>query len=158
MAIKQVKIRPRTELQSQYQRFWERFNIYSAQDNKFRTEFTPHPYADVRSYQDYSVAVGPYHLCTGISFSKHECKVGVYFRDVDVWDVFYNRHKEDIESQIGNRLIWTRHKTKGSATLIRQLVFNETDSWEMVFQQMISDLLLMKRVFCSIHVYSTNNV
>lgn len=58
MAIKQVKIRPRTELQSQYQRFWERFNIYSAQDNKFRAEFTPHPYADVRSYQDYSVQWG----------------------------------------------------------------------------------------------------
>jgi hypothetical protein len=31
--------------------------------------------------------------------------VGVYFRDVDVWDVFYNRHREDIEKQIGNRLI-----------------------------------------------------
>lgn len=156
MAIKQVKIRPRTELQSQYQRFWERFNIYSTQDNQFKAEFTPHPYADVRSYQDYSVAVGPYHLCTGISFSKHECKVGVYFRDVDVWDVFYNRHREDIEKQIGNRLIWARHKTKGSATLIRQLVFNETDSWEMVFQQMISDLLLMKDVFRSIPYISCN--
>ena len=156
MAIKQVKRRPRTELQSQYQRFWERFNIYSAQDNQFKAEFTPHPYADVRSYQDYSVAVGPYHLCTGISFSKHECKVGVYFRDVDVWDVFYNRHREDIEKQIGNRLIWARHKTKGSATLIRQLVFNETDSWEMVFQQMISDLLLMKDVFRSIPYISCN--
>lgn len=156
MAIKQVKIRPRTELQSQYQRFWERFNIYSAQDNKFRAEFTPHPYADVRSYQDYSVAVGPYHLCTGISFSKHECKVGVYFRDVDVWDVFYNRHREGIEKQIGNRLIWARHKTKGSATLIRQLVFNETDSWEIVFQQMISDLILMKDVFRSIPYISCN--
>ena len=156
MAIKQVKRRPRTELQSQYQRFWERFNIYSAQDNQFKAEFTPHPYADVRSYQDYSVAVGPYHLCTGISFSKHECKVGVYFRDVDVWDVFYNRHREDIEKQIGNRLIWARHKTKGSATLIRQLVFNETDSWEMVFQQMISDLILMKDVFHSIPYISCN--
>lgn len=156
MAIKQVKRRPRTELQSQYQRFWERFNIYSAQDNKFRAEFTPHPYADVRSYQDYSVAVGPYHLCTGISFSKHECKVGVYFRDVDVWDVFYNRHRENIEKQIGNRLIWARHKTKGSATLIRQLVFNETDSWEIVFQQMISDLILMKDVFRSIPYISCN--
>lgn len=156
MAIKQVKIRPRTELQSQYQRFWERFNIYSAQDNKFRAEFTPHTYADVRSYQDYSVAVGPYHLCTGISFSKHECKVGVYFRDVDVWDVFYNRHREDIESQIGNRLIWAKHKTKGAATLIRQFVLNESDSWEMVFQQMISDLLLMKDVFRSIPYISCN--
>ena len=156
MAIKQVKRRPRTELQSQYQRFWERFNIYSTQDNQFKAEFTPHPYANVRSYQDYSVAVGPYHLCTGISFSKHECKVGVYFRDVDVWDVFYNRHREDIEKQIGNRLIWARHKTKGSATLIRQLVFNETDSWEMVFQQMISDLLLMKDVFRSIPYISCN--
>lgn len=156
MAIKQVKIRPRTELQSQYQRFWERFNIYSAQDNKFRAEFTPHPYADVRSYQDYAVAVGPYHLNTGISFSRHECKVGVYFRDVDVWDVFYNRHKEDIESQIGNRLLWSRHKTKGSATLIRQFVLNESDSWEMVFQQMISDLLLMKDVFRSIPYISCN--
>ena len=156
MAIKQVKIRPRTELQSQYQRFWERFNIYSTQDNQFKAEFTPHPYADVRSYQDYSVAVGPYHLCTGISFSKHECKVGVYFRDVDVWDVFYNRHREDIEKQIGNRLIWARHKTKGSATLIRQLVFNETDSWEIVFQQMISYLILMNDVFRSIPYISCN--
>ncbi len=154
MAIKQVTIKPRTELQRQYQQFWARFNSFSAQDNKFIAEFTPHPYADVRSYQDYAVAVGSYHLFAGISFSRHEYKVGVYFRDVDVWDDYYNRHREDIESQIGNRLIWARHKTKGSATLIRQLLFNEPDSWEIVFQQLISDLLLMKRVFRSIPVYT----
>ena len=158
MAIKEVKIKPQTELQRLYQRFWKRFNEYSVHNEAFCTEFKPHPYADVRSYQDYAVAVGPYHMFAGVSFGKHEYKVGVYFRDVDVWDDFYNRHREDIESQIGNRLVWARHKTKGSATLIRQLLFNEPDSWEIVFQQLISDLLLMKRVFRSIPVHSTNNV
>lgn len=68
MAIKEVKIKPQTESQRRYQLFWKRFNDYSAQDETFCTEFKPHPYAGVRYFQDYAVAVGPYHLCFGIYF------------------------------------------------------------------------------------------
>ena len=94
--------------------------------------------------------MGPYHLCAGINFDRHECKVGVYFRDMEAWDIFYNSYRDNIEGQIGNRLVWTRHKTKGTAILIRPLAHNESDGWEKVFQQMISDLILMKDVFRSI--------
>ena len=154
MAIKPINNEPRTELQFRYQRFWKRFNDFSAQDKSFCAEFKPHPYADVRSYQDYAVSMGPYHLCAGINFNRHECKVAVYFRDVNVWDIFYNHHREDIEGKIGNRLIWSRHRTKGSAIIVRQKDFDETTGWEVVFQQMISDLIMMKDVFLSISDYT----
>ena len=62
MAIKPVQTKPQTELQRRYQRFWKRFNDYSEQDEAFCAEFKPHPYADVRSYQDFAVSMGPYHL------------------------------------------------------------------------------------------------
>ncbi len=152
MAIKEVKIKPQTELQLLYQRFWKRFNEYSVQNEAFCAEFKPHPYADVRAYQDFAVSMGPYHLCASIRFSKHECSVGAYFRDVDTWDIYYNRYREKIESQVGGKLNWKRLNTKGAADLVRHMKFDENGGWNIVFDQIISDLLLIKRVFGSFYI------
>ena len=124
MAIKQVNISPQTESQRRYQRFWKQFNDYSAHNEAFCAEFKPHPYADVRSYQDFAVSMGPYHLCAGINFNKQEISVAAYFRDVDTWDIYYNRYKERIKSQMGRQLNWKRLNTKGDAALVRHMNIN----------------------------------
>ena len=147
MAIKPVNIQPQTELQRTYQRFWQAFNEYSAHNESFCAEFKPHPYADVRSYQDYSATVGPYHLFAGINFNRQECKVGAYFRDVNAWDIYYDYYSDKIDGIIGEQLEWKRHQTKGSASLVRYVKFDKSRNWENAFEQLISDLLLMKRVF-----------
>lgn len=151
MAIKQMNIVPNTELQRRYQQFWKRFNDYSAQDDTFCAEFKPHPYADVRYYQDFAVSMGPYHLCAGINFNKQEISVAAYFRDVDTWDIYFNRYKERIESQVGRQLNWKRLNTKGEAAIVRHLEIDEPKRWDSVFNQIISDLLLIKRVFSSFY-------
>lgn len=149
MAIKPVNIQPRTESQRLYQRFWQAFNEYSARNESFCAEFKPHPYADVRYYQDYAVSRGAYHLCAGLNFKKQELSVAAYFRDVNAWDIYNSRYKEKIEAQIGKRLSWNRLMTKGEAAIIRHLQFSKSSDWVNVFEQIISDLLLLKHVFAS---------
>ena len=151
MAIKPVNTTPHTESQHLYQQFWKQFNDYSAQDDAFCAEFKPHPYADVRYYQDFAVSMGPYHLCAGINFNKQEISVAAYFRDVDTWDIYYNRYKERLESQVGGQLNWKRLNTKGEAALVRHLNLSDPRGRNDVFQQIISDLLLIKRVFGSFY-------
>lgn len=147
MAIKPVNTTPHTESQRRYQQFWKQFNEYSAKDEKFCAEFKTHPYADVRYYQDYAVSTGPYHLCFGINFKRQECNVEAYFRDLDAWDIYFNNYKESIESQIGHSLVWKKLGTKGAASLIRKMDFDESKGWDNVYKQAIVDLLLLKRVF-----------
>lgn len=149
MAIKPVTIQPKTDSQRLYQRFWRAFNEYSAQNEHFCAEFKPHPYADVRAYQDFAVSMGPYHLCVSINFKNRECSVEAYFRDVDTWEIYNGRYKDSIENEIGQRLIWKKRTTKAAAILVRQLDFDESRGWRDVFEQSISDLLLLKHVFAS---------
>lgn len=151
MAVKPTKSKPKTELQKLYQRFWNRFNEYSAHDELFCAEFKPQSYADVRSYQDYAASVGPYALNVGINFNRQECKVRAYFRDVDAWDIYYDYYSNKIDNLIGEPLEWKRHLTKGSATLIRQVKFDKSRNWENAFEQIITDLLQMKRIFGSFY-------
>ena len=145
MAIKPVQTKPQTELQRRYQLFWKRFNDHSEQNDAFCAEFKPHPYADVRSYQDFAVSMGPYHLCAGINFNKQEISVAAYFRDVDTWDIYYNRYKERIESQMGRQLNWKRLNTKGEAALVRQLSIHDVQGESDVCMKMISDCLWIRR-------------
>ena len=73
------------------------------------------------------------------------------FRDVDIWDVYYYRFKERIESQLGNQLTWRRLKTKGDAALVRHIQLSESREWNHVFEILISDLLKLKRVFADFY-------
>ncbi len=58
MAVKEVKNKPVTDKQQIKSRFWSEFNTYSLASDKFCKELNPHPYADIRSYQDYAVGHG----------------------------------------------------------------------------------------------------
>lgn len=147
MAIKPVQTKPQTESQRRYQQFWQRFNDYSTHNESFCAEFKPHPYAGVRYFQDYAVAVGPYHLCFGIYFKRKECKVEAYFRDLKAYDIYFNDYKDSIESQIGHTLEWKKLETKAAGSLIRKMDFDESSGWEAVFEQAIKDLILLKQVF-----------
>ncbi len=147
MAIKPINTQPQSELQKLYQRFWNLSNAYSAQVEVFCAEFKPHRFADVRSYQDFAASVGPYALNAGINFNRQECRVSAYFRDVDAWDTYYDYYSDKIDGIIGEQLEWKRHQTKGSAALVRHVKFDKSRNWENAFEQLISDLLLMKRVF-----------
>lgn len=156
MAIKPVTIQPKTDSQRLYQRFWRAFNEYSAQNERFCAEFKPHPYAGIRYFQDYAVAVGPYHLCFCVYFNRQECKVEAYFRDLKAYDIYFNQYKESIESQIGHPLEWKKLETKAAGSLIRIINFDENNGWHEVFEQAIKDLLLLKKVFgqyCNQAVY-----
>ena len=146
MAIKPVRIQPHTEAQRRNQRFWQRFNDYSAQNDLFCAEFKTHPYAGIRYFQDYAVAVGPYHLCFAVNFKRNESKVEAYFRDLVAWDNYHDNYKESIESHIGLSLDWRKLETKGSAAIIRKISLDES-RWNAVFDQAIEDLLLVKQVF-----------
>ena len=151
MAIKPANTTPHTESQRRYQQFWKQFNEYSALDETFCAEFKPHPYADVRYYQDYAVSMGPYHLCVCINFNKHECKTEAYFRDVDAWDIYHESYSDQIEGLIGGPLEWKRLQTKGSAALVRRVKFDKSRNWENAFKCLISDLLLLKQVFAKFY-------
>lgn len=157
MAIKETFNKPSTKRQQLYKDFWMQFNRFAASDERFVTEFKIHEYADIRKYQDYSVGQRSFHLNSFIDFRKKECKVGVYFRDVDIWKN-YNNARDIIEHGIGNKLVWTEHKTKGSAYLITQIsAFDERSGWSKAFEIIISNLLLLKKVFFEYsHLFRTN--
>ena len=100
MAIKEVNKKPITDKQLVKSKFWSKFNSYSQASVEFCKELTPHPYADTRKYHDYSVGHGAYHLTLSVDFQKETCAVGVYFRDVESWDVYYSEYRETIEGNI----------------------------------------------------------
>lgn len=157
MAIKETLNEPSTIRQQLYKKFWMQFNRFAASDKRFITDFKIHQYADVRKYQDYSIGQRSFHLNSFIDFKKKECKVGVYFRDVDIWKNYYDE-RNVIEQNIGNNLVWTVHKTKGSAYLITQLsAFDERNGWSKAFETIINNLLLLKKEFLKYsHLSRTN--
>ena len=157
MAIKETLNEPSSIKQQLYKDFWMQFNRFAASDDCFTTEFKIHQYADVRKYQDYSIGQRSFHLNSFIDFKKKECKVGVYFRDVDIWKN-YNSARNIIEQNIGKNLVWTVHKTKGSAYLITHLsAFDENSGWDIAFEIIIKNLLLLKKEFLKHSYLSKTN-
>lgn len=151
MALKVVSNKPVTDKQLIKSRFWSRFNVYCQASEEFCKELTPHPYADTRKYQDYAVGHGAYHLTLSADFTHAKCAVGIYFRDVDAWDVYYNKYRETIEDNIGTELEWTRHKTKGSVYLIENHQVSNEEEWEDAFEFLITAALEMKHEFAKYH-------
>lgn len=151
MAIKEVNKKPITDKQLVKSKFWSKFNSYSQASEGFCKELTPHPYADTRKYQDYAVGHGAYHLTLSVDFQKETCAVGVYFRDVESWDVYYSEYREAIEDNIGTELEWTRHKTKASVYLIESHKVNNEEEWEDAFEFLVTAAIEMKHEFAKYH-------
>ena len=86
-----------------------------------------------------------------MDFQKETCAVGVYFRDVESWDVYYSEYREAIEDNIGTELEWTRHKTKASVYLIESHQVNNEEEWEDAFEFLVTAAIEMKQEFAKYH-------
>ena len=135
-----------TALGSTYQKFWQGFNEETNRNDDFRMEFKPHPYASIRSYQDYAIGQ-PYNVVVGINFKKHEIRVGAYYRDLAAYKFCYDTQKTIIEGRINRRLKWTLHQTKASAYLYDSIDFDNNHGWDACYKIIIDDMLLIKKAF-----------
>lgn len=137
---------PKTLLQEYYKKFWTEFNKWCAKDELFCKEFKNHPYASIRSYQDYCSLGEPYHIPVGINFKKHEIHVGAYFGNLDAYQLYYNQRAQ-IEERLGRRMEWTKHLTKASAYLYDSVDFDENHGWEKAFEVIKSEMLAFRKNF-----------
>lgn len=137
---------PKTLLQEYYKEFWTEFNKWCAKDELFCKEFKNHPYASIRSYQDYSVGE-PYAICAGINFKKHEISIAAYFGNVSAYKSYYESRRVQIEEKLDRRLKWTLHQTKGSAMIYESADFDESHGWEKAFEVIIEKMLMIRKAF-----------
>lgn len=136
---------PKTLLQGHYKKFWTEFNKWCAKDELFCKEFKNHPYASIRSYQDYAIGE-PYAIPAGINFKRHEIHVGAYFGNLDAYQLYYNQ-KTQIEDRLGRRMKWTKHLTKASSILCIYVDFDENHGWEKAFEVIKSEMLAFRKNF-----------
>ncbi len=148
MAIKPVKKENLTLLQEKYQKFWTMFNLVSSQDNNFASNFKVHPIASIRYYQDYAIGK-PYEIGIRINFEKGVASVHAYFNNLVVYEEFYTRYRDSIESMIGKHLEWKEMKTKAYARLYLTFPYQISDmsNWSKVCEDIIPYAVLMKKVF-----------
>lgn len=148
MAIKPVKRENLTLLQETYRRFWTKFNQISSQDANFAFNFKVHSIASIKYYQDYAVGK-PYHICIQINFDRELASVQIYFNNLVVYDEFYTRYRDRIESVIGKRLEWKKMNTKAYAQLNLSLPYliSDESNWDKVCEDIIPNAILMKSVF-----------
>ena len=148
MAVKPVKRKNLTLLQETYQRFWTKFNQISSQDDDFASNFKVHTIASIRYYQDYAIGK-PYHICIKINFDRELASVQIYFNNLVVYDEFYTRYRERIETLIGKHLEWKEMNTKAYAQLNLSLPYliSDVSNWDKVCKDIIPNAILMKNTF-----------
>lgn len=145
MAIKPINIENLSLRQELYHRYWEMFNRLSFEHSEFSLNFKTHPIASIRCYQDYSVGK-PYRIVLKINFDTSVISVGIYFRDLVVYDEFYNK-KDRIEQDVNCEIDWSRYITKGSAYIHKSIDFSVDYGWELVCNCMIENAILIKKTF-----------
>ena len=148
MAIKPVKRENLTLLQETYQRFWTKFNQISSQDDDFASNFKVHTIASIKYYQDYAIGK-PYHICIKINFDRELASIQIYFNNLVVYDEFYSRYRDRIETLIGKRLEWKEMNTKAYAQLNLSLPYliSDVSNWDKVCEDIIPNAILMKNIF-----------
>lgn len=148
MAIKPVKRENLTLLQETYQRFWTKFNHISSQDEDFASNFKVHTIASIKYYQDYAIGK-PYHICIKINFDRELASIQIYFNNLVVYDEFYSRYRERIETLIGKHLEWKEMNTKAYAQLNLSLPYliSDVSNWDKVCEDIIPNAILMKNTF-----------
>ena len=150
MAIQPVRRENLTLLQETYRKFWTTFNSISSQDENFSSNFKVHTIASIKYYQDYAIGK-PYHICIKINFDRELASVQVYFNNLVVYDEFYSRYRDRIESLIGKRLEWKEMKTKAYAQLNLNLPYliSDVSNWDKVCADILPNAILMKNIFNS---------
>lgn len=150
MAIQPVRRENLTLLQETYRKFWTTFNSISSQDENFSSNFKVHTIASIKYYQDYAIGK-PYHICIKINFDRELASVQVYFNNLVVYDEFYSRYRDRIESLIGKRLEWKEMNTKAYAQLNLNLPYliSDVSNWDKVCADILPNAILMKNIFNS---------
>ena len=148
MAIKPVKTENLTLLQERYRKFWSNFNSISLRNKDFSKEFKVHKIPSIRYYQDYSVGK-PYQICIKINFKTQLVAIQAYFNNMYVYDDFFTQHRATIESMINKHLIWEKKTTKAYALLKLDIssCLNDTNNWDGICNDIISNAILMKQIF-----------
>ena len=148
MAIKPVKKENLTLIQETYKRFWTKFNHISSQDENFVSNFKVHTIASIRYYQDYAIGK-PYHICIKINFDRELASIQIYFNNLVVYDEFYSRYRDRIETLIGKRLEWKEMNTKAYAQLNLSLPYliSDVSNWDKACEDIIPNAILMKNTF-----------
>lgn len=148
MAIKPEYKENLTPIQEKYRKFWSVFNHISANDVNFSGSFKVHPIPSIRYYQDYAVRK-PYHICIKISFDKEQYAIQAYFNNLVVYEEFYTRYRERIESMIGKQLQWKEMCTSAYAQLNVEpsLLISEEHNWDVLCQEIMPYAIKMKNVF-----------
>ena len=148
MAIKPVNADILSAQQELYQKFWTKFNYISSCNETFCDEFKVHKIASIRGYQDYSVGKS-YHICIKINFQREVVSIQAYFNNMNVYDEFFNQHRDRIELKLGKHLTWKRMTTKGYALYTLNLPYQIEDikNWDKIYEELISNALLIKKVF-----------
>ena len=150
MAIQPVRRENLTLLQETDRKFWTTFNSISSQDENFSSNFKVHTIASIKYYQDYAIGK-PYHICIKINFDRELASVQVYFNNLVVYDEFYSRYRDRIESLIGKRLEWKEMNTKAYAQLNLNLPYliSDVSNWDKVCADILPNAILMKNIFNS---------
>lgn len=150
MAIQPVRRENLTLLQETYRKFWTTFNSISSQDENFSSNFKVHTIASIKYYQDYAIGK-PYHICIKINFDRELASVQVYFNNLVVYDEFYSRYRDRIESLIGKRLEWKEMNTKAYAQINLNLPYliSDVSNWDKVCADILPNAILMKNIFNS---------
>ena len=148
MAIKPVNKEHLTLLQEKYQKFWAKFNHISSQDEDFSSNFRVHTIASIKYFQDYAIGK-PYHICIKINFDRELASIQIYFNNLVVYDEFYTRYRDRIETLIGKRLEWKEMNTKAYAQLNLSLPYliSDVSNWSKVCEDIIPYAVMMKKVF-----------
>lgn len=146
MAIKPTHRTHLTDLQKKYQNFWERFNSMSLIDPEFSLHFRVHPAPSIRGYQDYSIG-NSYHIVCKLDLRKSKVFVGAYFDDVDLYKEYYQRHRENIENELGIELKWDEQGTKGSAYYISPMKLETDADRDTAIHTMMSMAVRIKITF-----------
>lgn len=148
MAIKPVKNENLTLLQETYQKFWTKFNHISSQDENFASNFKVHTIASIKYFQDYAVGK-PYHICVKINFERELASIQIYFHNLVVYDEFYTRYRERIETLIGKHLEWKEMKTVAYAqiNLCLPYLISDVSNWDKVCKDILPNAILMKNIF-----------
>ena len=146
MAIKPIHQTHLTDLQKMYRKFWERFNSMSLIDPDFSLHFKIHPIPSIRGYQDYSIGCG-YHIAIKLDFRKSEIFIGAYFDNVNLYKEYYQRHRKNIENELGIELKWDEQGTKGSAYYISPMKLETDADWDTAIHKMMTMAVRIKMTF-----------
>lgn len=131
-----------------HQQFWTQFNDWAKSQKEFTDEFQLKDSQSQKDWYDYIFNVGNKDYFFSITLNTVENSINtiINFRSLESYDSHLNK-KEQIESSIGDRLIWSSAKSSGSAVL-KKFVENLYDdtTWKDCNEWFANELIKFKSI------------